>query len=237
MKTLLVLAGGFGTRLRSAVADVPKPLAPVANKPFLIHLLNNMISQGARDIILLLHYEAYKVEEMISSMKDNGLLSDIQIRTLIETTPLGTGGAILNALNVFNLKNSFVVINADTWIGSGLEEIARSKSPSIASVKINNCDRYGSLKIAKKKIVAFSEKEPNKKNNWINAGMYHLDKNNFLGFKQGSFFSLEEKILPNLAFSKKLGVVKLETEFIDIGVPEDYIRFCNWMEKEKKIEL
>lgn len=232
-----MLAGGFGSRLRSAISDVPKPLAPVASEPFLKHLLKNCTSQGADDIVLLLHFEANKIEIMLQGMVDDGLLEGVKLRTVIEKEPLGTGGAILNALNVLDLPNSFLVINADTWIGSGLGLLANSKPPCLASIKIKNCDRYGSLEISNDKVLSFNEKISNKKNGWINAGMYHFHKNNFLDCQDKHFFSLEDIILPKFALSNELNVIKLNTEFIDIGVPEDYFRFCNWMEKEKKIEL
>ena len=67
--------------------------------------------------------------------------------------------------------------------------------------------------------------------------MYHFDINNFIDYQEGSFFSLEEIILPKLVNSSELNVIQLETEFIDIGVPVDYLRFCEWIEKVKKIEL
>jgi NDP-sugar pyrophosphorylase family protein len=237
MQTLLVLAGGFGSRLRSAVSDVPKPLAPVANQPFLKYLLKNLISQGADDIVLLLHFEANKIEDMVETMKKDGHLNGIKIRTLIEKKPLGTGGAIANALSMLKLKDSFIVVNADTWISSGLDLLANSEHPCLASVKINNCDRYGYLDIVNNKILSFNEKQPKNINGWINAGMYHFDISNFIDYQEGSFFSLEEIILPKLVNSSELNVIQLETEFIDIGVPVDYLRFCEWIEKGKKIEL
>lgn len=237
MKTLFILAGGFGSRLRSVVSDVPKPLAPVAGEPFLKLLIKNYISQGANDLVLLLHFEAHKIKEMLAKMTEDGELNEIRIRVIIENNPLGTGGSILNAIKTIDSTDSFFVINADTWLGKGLDLMNDSNPPSIASVMMKNCDRYGSLDIYNNKIKSFNEKRIGKKNGWINAGMYYLDKDNFIDFEVGSFFSLEEEILPKLAFSGELRVVRLETEFIDIGVPEDYFRFCKWINGKKKNEL
>ena len=70
MKSLMVLAGGFGTRLRSVVSDVPKPLAPVAGKPFIVHLIDHWVNQGIEDFIFLLHYEADEIKTELSKLSD-----------------------------------------------------------------------------------------------------------------------------------------------------------------------
>ena len=237
MKTLLILAGGFGSRLRSVVSDVPKPLAPVSKEPFLKILLRNYIKQGANNIILLLHFEADKIKNMLEAMNQNGELDGVNIDLIVEKNPLGTGGAILNAIDYSAIDDSFFFFFSDTWLSESLKFMIDSESPSVASVKLNDSSRYGSLKIYEKKILSFDEKNKFIKSGWINAGMYHLNINNFFDYAPGSAFSLEEKILPRLADSGNLNVVKLETEFIDIGVPEDYFRFCKWIDEEKKYEL
>ena len=84
MKPLLVLAGGFGTRLRSIVNEVPKPLAPVNGSPFLKYLIKNWLRQGVREFIFLLHFEAEKIELMISEMQNSGELEDSKIHLIVE---------------------------------------------------------------------------------------------------------------------------------------------------------
>ena len=237
MKTLLVLAGGFGSRLRAAVPDVPKPLAPVCGKPFLMHLLENCVSQGADDIVFLLHFEAQKIEKILSRMAMDGLLDGVRTRTIIEKEPLGTGGSILNAIKSIQLEDSFIVINADTWLGTGIEEVANSKPPSLAAIQVQDCSRYGSLSIADKNVINFHEKKPFKIKGYINAGLYHLEPSIFSNHSLQDSFSLEEEIFPKLADIGKLGAVEIETEFIDIGVPDDYLRFCKWIEGGKNFGL
>lgn len=237
MKKILILAGGFGTRLRSIVSDVPKPLAPVNGKPFLKYQLDNLILQGAKEIILLLHFEANKIEDMIKDMIQNQELDGVDIKIIIETNPLGTGGAILNAIKILNIEESFLVINADTWVGCGLKLLENNKTPAVAAVRSNNCKRYGSLKVNKEKILYFNEKSETGTIGWINAGMYHLSKDNFFDYKPSYSFSLEDKILPRLADLGELRATLLETEFIDIGIPDDYLRFCEWIKRGKEIEL
>ena len=83
MKKILVLAGGFGTRLKSVVSDVPKPLAPVEGKPFLIHLIQNCISQGANEFVLLLHFEADKIIDIIKKMSGDAQLDGVKIGVIV----------------------------------------------------------------------------------------------------------------------------------------------------------
>jgi hypothetical protein len=72
---------------------------------------------------------------------------------------------------------------------------------------------------------------------FISSGLYHLLPGIFEGFDPGSSFSLEEEIFPNLVSKNMLGVVKLDTSFIDIGIPEDYLKFCKWIDSEKNNDL
>ena len=231
------MAGGFGTRLKSVVSDVPKPLAPVEGKPFLIHLIQNCISQGANEFVLLLHFEADKIIDIIKKMSGDAQLDGVKIGVIVEPEPLGTGGSILNAFYALNLNESVLVINADTWLGTGLSLMDSSRAPAVAAVKLKDCKRYGSLEIENGKVKSFREKSEIYFEGWINAGMYHLTRENFFGLLPGRSFSLEDSILPRLSNAGKLEAKLLETEFIDIGVPEDYFRFCDWIKKRNEIGL
>ena len=103
VKPILVLAGGFGTRLKSVVSDVPKPLAPVCGKPFLIYLIENLASQGAKDFVLLLHYEADLIISLVSEFLEHNNAYGITITSIVEDKPLGTGGSIMNAVDTLNI--------------------------------------------------------------------------------------------------------------------------------------
>lgn len=230
---LLVLAGGFGTRLRSAVSDVPKPLAPVCNKPYLYYLIESWIAQGVASLTFLLHHQANLIEEFLKLEKRKGILRDCELRMLIEPEPLGTGGALAYAVQQFGLSGSFLVANADTWLGSGINEVADTPVPAIATIKVINAERYGKVTVRNGKVVAFEEKQSGFGSGWINAGYYHLDSRIFQNWN-GEPFSLEHIVLPKLAASGQLHAVPLETDFIDIGVPEDYFRFCRWIESGKE---
>jgi len=226
---LLVLAGGFGTRLRSAVSEVPKPLAPVGNRPFLRYLIENWLAEGITTLTFLLHYQSNAIEAFLEAEKNNGGLRNCEVVTLIEPQPLGTGGAVAFAVRQRTLRGSFLVTNADTYFGVGIQKTLQAAAPAMAVVEVENSERYGSVRIEQDKVVAFAEKQDSAGPGFINAGLYHLHAD-LLKEWNGQPFSLELGLFPHLAATGRLRAVPLETEFIDIGVPEDYLRFCHWVE-------
>ena len=229
---LLVLAGGFGTRLRSAVAAVPKPLAPVNDRPYLHYLLEHWLEQGVRSLTFLLHHQAGLIESYLESQREAGLLQACEVRTLTEPMPLGTGGAIAHAVQRLRLTGSFLVANADTWLGTGIEQVAATAAPAMAMVRVDSTERYGSVRTQRDKVIEFAEKQHSSGPGWINAGLYHLDAALFRDW-QHEPFSLEGELFPSLASAGTLSAVPLQTEFVDIGVPPDYLRFCRWVEAGK----
>lgn len=229
---LLVLAGGFGSRLRAAVSSVPKPLAPVMGKPYMNYLLENWRSQGVTSFTFLLHHKAEMIRDFLTKSKLSGLLEDCDICTLVEPEPLGTGGALAYAVKELNMTGSFLVANADTWLGSGIKEVTAATAPAIAVIKVPNSERYGHVRIESNKISAFEEKQSNTGPGMINAGLYHLEAEMFREWN-GMSFALERELFPKWVTENRLAAVSLNTDFIDIGIPEDYFRFCNWIESKK----
>jgi D-glycero-alpha-D-manno-heptose 1-phosphate guanylyltransferase len=233
---LLVLAGGFGTRLLSAVGEVPKPLAPVANRPFLHYLVESWLSQGVTSLVFLLHHKAKSIEDFLQSLKARGLLKNCVVQTLTEPDPLGTGGAVNYAVNQLGISGSFLVANADTWIGSGSRQVGMEGSPAMAILQSPTTERYGGVRVKDGMVAAFQEKSGIHGPGLINAGLYHLPAELFRQRSAGAF-SLERDVFPELVSEGRLKAVELQTEFIDIGIPEDYFRFCRWIESEKKGSL
>ena len=230
---LLVLAGGFGTRLKSAVSSVPKPLAPVMGRPFLNFQMENWTSQGITDFIFLLHYEAKKIIDFIEIWQQKNQNRNINVRFIVEDKPLGTGGSIANAVNKFKIRSRFFVSNADTWLDSGFSLLSESPSPTIAVTMVDNVSRYGSVIIGEDNFVkSFAEKSTNQVPGTINTGISCLDSEIFFSW-DGGICSLERDYLPQLAKKGNLYSVCLDENFIDIGIPEDYERFCKWVEKDK----
>jgi D-glycero-alpha-D-manno-heptose 1-phosphate guanylyltransferase len=225
---MLVLAGGYGKRLRSVVSDVPKSLAPINGVPFLELQIKHWISQGQNNFIFLLHYESDQIINFLIKNK-SGFLQGIDIRWIVEGKPLGTGGSILNAINEFKLTNDFLVVNSDTWLSSGLKELRSSIAPTIGIVKVNKESRYGVVNFdATSRITTFSEKAISPclgGEDWINAGIYKLPVSFFL-LDRGKQFSLEYDVLAKNFQNTVIRVCKLDTDFIDIGIPSDYKKFC-----------
>ena len=237
MGPLMVLAGGYGTRLRSLVSDVPKPMAPVAGHPFIFYLIQRWVAQGVKDFIFLLHYEASQIEAMLDDLARRSEFTGIQFRVVVEEIPLGTGGAILNAIEHFAIAEGFLVANADTWLDFGIKQLAESKLSTIAAVNVPNSQRYGSLKFEGEKICTFVEKLDSVGRGYVNSGLYYLLPEVFNSFEVGSKFSIESEVFPMLVSEKRLGAIKLNSGFIDIGIPEDYLRFCSWVDSGEINEL
>lgn len=229
---LLVLAGGFGTRLRTAVSDVPKPLAPVNNRPYLGYLVDSWVTQGVGSLTFLLHHQAEMIKDYLKSLQVEVNGNMLQLQTLIEAQPLGTGGAVAYAVQQLSIKGEFLVANADTWLGSGVTEVVRADSPALAMVQVANTERYGQVRALANKITSFEEKQDSSGPGWINAGLYKLHAELFSHW-DGLPFSLERGVFPSLAEKGLLNAVPLKTDFIDIGIPADYFRFCRWIESEK----
>ena len=234
---MIVLAGGFGTRLQSVVAEVPKALAPVGQVSFLYLQIEHWIAQGQRSFVFLLHHQADLIISFLDSEKD-GLLTGCQVTWLVEPAPMDTGGAVANAVKQLHLKGDFIVTNADTWVGAGLRGVLQSEAPStLAVLNLRDTSRYGQVQFNEElSVSAFSEKGSNQGPGWINAGLCRLNAGFFNNW-DGLPFSLERITLPKLADRGVLSALPLQTDFIDIGIPEDYFRFCRWIETGKQIEL
>lgn len=215
----IVLAGGFGIRLKEVVSDVPKPMAPVNGKPFLEYLLKDLSKKGIKHAILAVGYKKKIIKEYFKNKYEN-----IEITYSEELTPLGTGGAIKKALKLAKKEDVFIV-NGDTFFDVDLKRMkkfhTKNKSTLTVAVKeMENFDRYGSLVIKENKIIEFEEKKKKDKGK-INGGIY-LIKKDLLNRIEKENFSFEKEILED----KKIEKYSYESEgyFIDIGIPEDYFK-------------
>ena len=226
----IVLVGGFGTRLRSLVSDVPKPLAPVAGRPFLAWILDNLASQGTRRVVLGAGYMADKVEEAVGRSW-NGM----EIVYSIEDEPLGTGGAVRQACG-FLLGSDVHVLNGDTFVRYDTSGMAASVRESGAMLGVllapmEDIARYGAVERDGEMVSAFLEKR-RAGPGYINAGCYYLTDAAIAALPARKKFSLETDFLvPQVDAGRVLGYGAADG-FIDIGVPEDYLRAqaMSWME-------
>jgi D-glycero-alpha-D-manno-heptose 1-phosphate guanylyltransferase len=227
---MFILAGGYGTRLLGAVSDVPKPMAPVNGVPFLKLQLDNWIQQGQKSFVFLLHHQA---ELIITFLKEQIELFDskVSISWIVEEKALGTGGSIANAISKLDLSGYVLIANADTWLDSGPNIISGSDGPKIGLVEVEDASRYGLVEVDRSGIVTgFIEKTHKSISgslSTINAGIYKLPTNIFK-YKKDQVFSLEAEVLPELVDNRLLYADYLSSNFFDIGVPEDYYKFCDW---------
>lgn len=235
---MLILAGGFGTRLKAAVHDVPKPMASINGTPLLNLQIDHWIRQGQRSFVFLLHHQADLIIDFLVA-KSKKLGEYINITWIVEETPLGTGGSVSHAIHKNNLTGDVLIANADTWLTGGLDQLSRSKGAAIAVIRSSDTSRYGSIVMDKNYfLIKFVEKNVNLGNEnsgLINAGLYKLPTSIFHSEKAKEF-SLETEILPQMSSKKLLKAEVLNGIFFDIGVPEDYNKFCEWYQINEKNE-
>ncbi len=221
--TAIILAGGFGTRLQSVVSEVPKPMAPVAGHPFLEYLLAYARKQGIQKAVLSVGYK-YEVIEKHFGAEWRGL----DIEYAVERSPLGTGGAIWNALS-FCDHETVVVLNGDSLFEVDIPSLYKVKQQKKADMVLSlrameNFDRYGVVEVNKEgRILEFKEKTF-REAGLINGGVYCFDTEWALGLGLSGRFSFEKAVLEQeLSSSNFYGYIS-DGYFIDIGIPEDYDR-------------
>lgn len=218
----IVLAGGFGTRLRGIVDDVPKPLAPVAGRPFLAWLLDRLAAGGMRRCILATGYLSDVIEQRIGARWQG-----MEIAYSVEPEPLGTGGAIRLAASRLQ-GDAAHVLNGDTWLEYdpvALEDTARAAGASmaIALARVDDVARYGAVDIDNGRVTGFREKGESGPG-WINAGCYFLGADALAALPARDAFSFEQDVLQPRVQERAVAAFTETLGFIDIGVPEDYAR-------------
>lgn len=223
---VLVLCGGLGTRLRSAVADRPKVLAPVAGHPFLHHLLVRLRRQGYADVALGTGYRG----EMVEAYAGDGSAWDVRLRYAREPEPMGTGGAVRHAVDALGLDGPLLVLNGDTFFDAPLDDLvvfhrAREAAASLALARVPDGRRYGAVDVdpATGRVRAFVEKGAAEGPAWINAGVYVLAPA-LLDALPGEPHSLERDVFARCAGRDLYARPFAEAAFLDIGTPDDYAR-------------
>jgi D-glycero-alpha-D-manno-heptose 1-phosphate guanylyltransferase len=233
LEPVIILAGGFGTRLRSVVSTLPKPLAPAGNKPFLQYLLEDLIQQGCSHFVLSLYHQAELIQEFAERFKEQ-TNEEIHIESIVEPEPMGTGGAILFAIEKIGIQGQFFVVNGDTYLPGGLCQLIEASAGirnAIALVSVKDTSRYGTVERDQKGLVlAFREKENVTRQGIINSGLYKLHRDAFQGVALEPF-SIEDQLFSCLVQKKEVYGYPVESSFIDIGVPSDYERFCQHIRK------
>jgi D-glycero-alpha-D-manno-heptose 1-phosphate guanylyltransferase len=219
----IILAGGLGTRMRSVTRDCPKPMLLINGKPFLTYLLGFLKSQGVEEIIFSIGYKSKVIEEYFGSQ-----YNDIMITYAVEDQPLGTGGAIRNALRFVDTKQAFIM-NGDTFFPirlSALSDFHESKSSQItlALKFMRGLERYGAVTIDAEGLVTGFHEKRNGDAGFINCGIYLICRELFDDMCLPDNFSFEVDFLRDYCLRKTMYGLPFNDYFIDIGVPHDYER-------------
>ena len=226
----IILAGGFGTRLKEVVSDLPKPMAPVNEIPFLNYLLNYLSYQGITHIIISTGHLSEKITDYYGALGKKATWGGTKLSFSHESTPLGTGGAIKLALVKCKQKNVFV-LNGDSFFDFDIKQFAymhkcKKSFFSLALRQVDDASRYGTVECDYNyKVESFKEKSGMKIPGKINAGIYLLRKDEYLKRTADLVnFSIEKDFFEKQLNEEKLLGFKYDGYFIDIGVPEDYTK-------------
>jgi D-glycero-alpha-D-manno-heptose 1-phosphate guanylyltransferase len=218
----VILAGGLGTRLRAAVADVPKVLAPVHGRPFLTHVLERLAAASLRRAVLLTGYRADDVERTIGTR-----CGPLRLEYSRETRPLGTGGALRQALACLD-GPTILLLNGDSCCDIDLPLFfawhrRRCADLTMAVARVADASRFGRVQLSTEgKVVRFVEKAAAARPGWINAGVYLIQRRLLESMPPGQSLSLEREWLHRWITTERVLGFRCAGPFLDIGTPESY---------------
>ncbi|HMF18090.1 MAG TPA: nucleotidyltransferase family protein [Gemmataceae bacterium] len=225
--TAAILAGGLGTRLRSVVVDRPKVLATVQGKPFLLHLLDRLAEAGIGKTVLL---TGYRADQVLQAVGHNH--RGMTLIHSVEPRPLGTGGALRNALKELS-SASVLLLNGDSWCDVDLTDFCDfhhelDADVSMVLTRVNDAARFGAVTIGPGcEVERFEQKEADG-SAWINAGIYLIARR-LIEDVPGGPASLERDLLPRwLGQGNTVFGYCHSGPFVDIGTPESYAD-ADWM--------
>ena len=229
MKTVAILAGGKGTRLRNTLPNVPKPLAPVAGRPFIFYIFEHWISHGVTEFFVSVGHQAEKVIDVVGKQ-----YKDVSVTFCNEEKPLGTGGATIELIK--QIKKPFILVNGDTYFPLNLNELVSSNFEAAMTICFaKNYNQHAGERVFL-----------NQKSHLVSAkpSLYKKRVNNDMVSNSGTVIIQPHLIPLNLLMNLELPlpfeeglvatlidynvVIKglvFEELFIDIGIPADYLEF------------
>lgn len=236
VKTAIILAGGLGTRLRSVVHDVPKPMAPISQQPFLAYQMSYWIKQGIEHFILSVGYKHEVIQDYFGTHYQG-----VPISYSVEPVPLGTGGGFILAVQAYQLTTPFLLLNGDTYFEVDLQQLDHFACQNdvdwaFSLFSTQDTIRYLGVGLdSTQRIIRFKEEALLGQSMWVNGGVYWIHPRVLVSIQppeQVAFHqsmlpkcSLEDDILPQLLTQeRRLYGLPFATDFIDIGVPSDYFR-------------
>lgn len=222
MPSAVILAGGLGTRLRSVVPDLPKPMAPINGRPFLEYQLDYWIAQGIHRFVLSVGYR----HEVISG-HFGSRYKGVGLEYAVEERPLGTGGGFLAAAEKIGRQEPFLLLNGDTYFGvdwSVLNAYALKHDADwcLALFTTTEKGRYLGIETSSEGRIT----SLNSGSHLVNGGVYWVHPRVLSRAPStGEKMSLEDDLFPSaFAAGQRLFGIEFTGTFIDIGVPHDYQR-------------
>ena len=223
IKEAIILAGGFGTRLKEVIGDdIPKPMAPINEHPFLEYLLAFLDRWGVEKVVMATGYKHEAIENHYGSR-----CNEQEIIYSREEEPLGTGGAVKKAMEYVKGYSCYV-LNGDTYFDVNLWKVGNTLRAKEADAimtlrKMGDVSRYGVVKIdLDNRITEFREKGQDSGQGFINGGTYVLARQAFLDMDLPDKFSLEKDYFEKYYEKQRIFGVRCYSFFLDIGIPEDY---------------
>jgi D-glycero-alpha-D-manno-heptose 1-phosphate guanylyltransferase len=223
----VILAGGLGTRLRSRIEDIPKPMAPVAGRPFLAWILDRLAGHGFTRVVLSVGYLRDVIIDTFG--KRHGT---VDLAYSVEEQPLGTGGALRRALDKTGGGAGPVwVMNGDSMVRLPYAEMLADHAPrqddplaiTMALVAADDATRYGAVEVTQGRVASFSAAGTDGPS-LINAGVYLVHPRLFAASEMPATFSFERDFLAAHVDRLDIRAFLTDAWFIDIGVPADYDR-------------
>jgi NDP-sugar pyrophosphorylase family protein len=219
-----VLAGGLGTRLRPRFGDLPKGLAPLGNRPFLERPIEWLAGHGIRSIVLCVGHGADQVEAALG----DGSRLGVTITWSRESEPLGTGGALANAVS--HVQGPALVLNGDTLVTCDPWQLERARWENgyLGAIALFDWPDPGSKGRVetdeRNRVTRFVEKDASHRGpTWVNGGLYAFAPALWSRLPKGAS-SLERDVLPGLAAEGALLGLRMPGTFFDIGTPEEHER-------------
>ncbi|MDR3752821.1 MAG: nucleotidyltransferase family protein [Terracidiphilus sp.] len=218
----IVLAGGLGTRLASRLHGLPKPMAPIAGRPFLEILFTQLRRSGCTRVLLSVGHQHSVIQDHFGAAFDG-----MAIEYVIESVPLGTGGAIRLALAQAR-EESVLVLNGDTFLDADYAAMlgfhaSEGAAVTLAVVHCDDVSRYGGVTVEGQRVVGFEEKS-NSGPGWISAGTYVLARNLAWPSVLPEKFSIERDFFVPEVARLRPAAYEVDGFFLDIGIPEDLDR-------------
>ncbi len=226
MPSAVILAGGLGTRLRSVVSDVPKPMAPVGGRPFLEYQLEYWINQGISRFVLSVGYRHEAITEHFGSR-----YKGVELEYAVEEQPLGTGGGLLLAAEKLKQDTPFLLLNGDTYFEADWNvldacAVEHNADWCFSLFKTIEKGRYMGIEMSDQGLITSLKSGVEQGPRLANGGVYWVHPRALSGdWRSGERLSLEDDLFPQaLAAGRRILGIEFRGTFIDIGVPDDYHR-------------